>query len=108
MMIHMASGNGALCKRTYRLAGDMLSLDKNMVTCETCLELMNECCDNDKYKFQVSIECIKLKNELIVELSKVQQSAGVRRLVEDIEKCHDASEFIILSQECVYYLIRSD
>ena len=45
MMIHMVSGNGALCKRTYRLAGDILSLDKNMVT---CLDAMNERCNIDE------------------------------------------------------------
>lgn len=38
----MVSVNGALCKRTYRLAGDILSLDSSMVTCETCLALMDE------------------------------------------------------------------
>ena len=48
MMIHMVSRNGALCKRTYRLAGDILPLDKNMVTCETCLDAMNERCDIDE------------------------------------------------------------
>ena len=40
MMTHKATLNGALCKRTYRLAGDILTLDDGMVTCETCLELM--------------------------------------------------------------------
>ena len=45
MMTHMVSENGALCGRTYRLAGDILTLDKKMVTCETCLDTMNERCD---------------------------------------------------------------
>lgn len=41
MMTHKASKSGALCQRTYRLAGDILTLDDAMVTCETCLELVD-------------------------------------------------------------------
>ena len=48
MMVHKVYGNGALCKRTYRLAGDILTLDEDMVTCETCLDAMNERCDIDE------------------------------------------------------------
>lgn len=47
MMVHMVSGNGALCKRTYRLAGDILTLDEGMVTCEACLGTMNERRNNE-------------------------------------------------------------
>ena len=41
MMTHKVCANGALCGRTYRMAGDILTGDDDMVTCETCLELMD-------------------------------------------------------------------
>lgn len=41
MVVHKATVNGALCQRSYRIAGDILTLDDRMVTCEACLELMD-------------------------------------------------------------------
>ena len=41
MAVHKISGNGALCGRNYRMYDNRLTNYDDMVTCETCLELMD-------------------------------------------------------------------